>query len=71
MIDQNPTPVVGIFEFFPESGRAEVETRVRVNDYSFVRAIAEMNDGQLYMTARFVKASGGCSAQCCWRGCSG
>lgn len=62
LIDQNPTPVVGIFEFFPESGRAEVETRVRVNDYTFVRAIAEMNDGQLYMTARFVKASGGCSA---------
>lgn len=62
LIDQNPTPVVGIFEFFPQSGRADVETRVRVNDYTFVRAIAEMNDGELIMTARFVKASGGCSA---------
>ena len=62
LIDQNPTPVVGVFEFFPESGRADVETRVRVDAYTFVRAIAEMNDGELYMTARFVKASGGCSA---------
>ena len=62
IIDQNPTPVAGVFEFYPESGRAEVETRVRINDYTFVRAIAETADGQLYMTASFVKASGGCSA---------
>jgi len=27
-----------------------------------VRAIAEMNDGKLYMATRWVKASGGCSA---------
>jgi sulfur-oxidizing protein SoxY len=27
-----------------------------------VRAIAEMNNGKLYMAARYVKASGGCSA---------
>jgi sulfur-oxidizing protein SoxY len=27
-----------------------------------VRAIAETNDGQLYMATRFVKAAGGCSA---------
>ncbi|MGI9509949.1 MAG: quinoprotein dehydrogenase-associated SoxYZ-like carrier, partial [Geminicoccaceae bacterium] len=37
-------------------------TRVRVNEYTNVRAIAEMNDGSLYMATRFVKASGGCSA---------
>ena len=36
--------------------------RIRVNTYSYVRAIAEMNDGKLYMTKKFVKASGGCSA---------
>ncbi len=62
VIDQNPTPVVGVFDFFPESGGADVETRVRVNDYTFVRAIAETSDDKLYMTANFVKASGGCSA---------
>jgi sulfur-oxidizing protein SoxY len=62
IIDANPSPVSGIFSFTPESGRAEVETRVRVDAYSHVRAIAETSDGKLYGVTRFVKASGGCSA---------
>jgi sulfur-oxidizing protein SoxY len=33
-----------------------------VEDYTFMRAIAETNDGHLYSSVRFVKASGGCSA---------
>jgi sulfur-oxidizing protein SoxY len=61
-IDANPSPISGIFSFAPESGRAEVQTRVRVDGYSFVRAVAETSDGRLFMTHRFVKASGGCSA---------
>ena len=62
VIDANPSPISAIFQFAPESGRADVETRVRIDEYSHVRAIAEMNDGQLYAVTRFVKASGGCSA---------
>jgi len=62
IIDANPSPVSAIFGFTPDSGRADIETRVRVDDYSHVRAIAETSDGKLYMTTRFVKASGGCSA---------
>jgi sulfur-oxidizing protein SoxY len=62
IIDANPSPISAIFQLSPRSGRAEVETRVRVDDYSFVRAIAETSDGQLYGVVRFVKASGGCSA---------
>lgn len=62
LIDANPSPISAIFQFSPRSGRAEIETRVRVDDYSFVRAIAETSDGQLYGVVRFVKASGGCSA---------
>lgn len=62
IIDANPSPVSAIFGFTPESGRADIETRVRVDDYSHVRAIAETSDGKLHMTTRFVKASGGCSA---------
>ena len=62
VIDANPSPISAILELTPESGRVEVETRVRVDEYSHVRVIAEMNDGQLYATTRFVKASGGCSA---------
>jgi sulfur-oxidizing protein SoxY len=62
VIDANPSPISAIFQFSPRSGRAEVETRVRVDEYSFVRAIAETSDGRLYGVVRFVKASGGCSA---------
>lgn len=61
-IDENPEPYAGSFEFTPESGFATIETRVRVEDYTFMRAIAETNDGKLYSAIRFVKASGGCSA---------
>ncbi len=62
IIDANPSPISAIFELTPELARAEVETRVRVDEYSHVRAVAEMSDGQLFATTRFVKASGGCSA---------
>lgn len=61
-VDKNPFPLVGEFEFTPETGKADLAMRVRVNSYSYIRAIAEMNDGQLYMSKKFVKASGGCSA---------
>jgi sulfur-oxidizing protein SoxY len=62
VIDKNPSPVGAVFHFTPESGRADIDTRVRIEEYSNVRAIAEMNDGKLFMTTNFVKASGGCSA---------
>lgn len=62
VIDKNPSPVGAIFSFTPESGRAEIETRVRLEEYSHVRAIAELSDGSLVMQTRYVKASGGCSA---------
>lgn len=61
-VDKNPFPFVGEFEFFPESGKADLAMRIRVNTYSNIRAIAETNDGKLTMTKKFVKASGGCSA---------
>ena len=62
LVDKNPFPFVGEFELTPKSGKADLAMRVRVNTYSFVRAIAEMNNGELFMTKKFVKASGGCSA---------
>jgi sulfur-oxidizing protein SoxY len=62
VIDANPSPISAIFQLAAVDGAAEVETRVRVDDYSFVRAIAETADGRLYGVTRFVKASGGCSA---------
>ena len=62
IVERNPSPAAGVFHFTPQSGRAQVETRLRFEDYSFVRAVAEMNDGRLYMAQRWVKAAGGCSA---------
>lgn len=62
IIDNNPSPISAIFRFTPQSGRADIETRVRIDEYTHIRAIAETNDGQLHMSTRFVKASGGCSA---------
>jgi len=62
IVERNPSPVAGVFHFTPGSGRAQVETWLRFEDYSFVRAVAEMNDGRLYMSQRWVKAAGGCSA---------
>jgi len=62
IIDSNPSPISAIFQMTPQSGRADIETRVRIDDYTHVRAVAEMNDGQLYMTTTYVKAAGGCSA---------
>ena len=62
LVDKNPFPYVGEFEFSPKSGKADLAMRIRVNTYSYVRAIAEMNDGKLFMSKKYVKASGGCSA---------
>jgi sulfur-oxidizing protein SoxY len=62
LVDKNPFPFVGEFEFSSHSGKADLAMRIRVNTYSYIRAIAEMNDGKLYMSKKYVKASGGCSA---------
>lgn len=62
VIDENPAPVAAVFTLGPGSGEATITTRVRVNSYSKVHAIAELDDGSLYVAERFVKASGGCSA---------
>jgi sulfur-oxidizing protein SoxY len=62
VIDKNPSPLGAVFTLTPDSGRADIETRIRIEDYTWVRAIAETQDGKLYMTMKYVKASGGCSA---------
>lgn len=62
LVDNNPSPIAAVFELTPASGRADIETRIRIEQYTDVRAIAELSDGSLHMATRFVKASGGCSA---------
>ena len=62
IVDQNPAPVAAVFGLSPDNGSATISARIRIDAYTHVRAIAETNDGALYMAAKFVKASGGCSA---------
>ncbi len=60
--DRNPVPIPGVFTFSKEAGLAHVETRIRLEDMMHVRAVAEMNDGRLFMAARWIKAFGGCTS---------
>jgi sulfur-oxidizing protein SoxY len=62
VIDHNPSPLAAVFHLQPDSGIATIQTRVRIDEYTFVRAIAETNDGKLYMVQQYVKAAGGCSS---------
>jgi sulfur-oxidizing protein SoxY len=62
IVDNNPSPIAAKIDLTAESGRADLETRIRIEQYSYVRAVAELSDGTLAADARYVKASGGCSA---------
>lgn len=62
IIDENPAPVAGRFAFGDGIRNFSLSVRVRVNSYSWVRAVAETSDGALLMTKAYVKAAGGCSA---------
>jgi len=60
VIDENPSPVAATFNVGP--GVTMISTRVRVNSYTKVHAVAELSDDKLYVADTYVKASGGCSA---------
>ena len=62
LVDKNPSPVAAVIELTPLVGQADLETRLRVDEYSHIRVIAEMSNGELHMDSRYVKVSGGCSA---------
>lgn len=61
-IDKNPVPLVGVFTLTPDSGKADLAMRVRVDDFSYIRAVAETSSGELFLAKSFVRASGACSA---------
>jgi sulfur-oxidizing protein SoxY len=62
VVDRNPAPMAAKFELGPDANVSEISTRLRVNNYTDVHAVAELSDGKLYMVKTYVKASGGCSA---------
>jgi len=60
LVDHNPAPLAAVFHLTPASGVADLKTRVRVGEFSWIRVVAETSDGKSYMAKAFVKASGGC-----------
>jgi sulfur-oxidizing protein SoxY len=62
VIDENPAPLAATFNIGPNAVVSAISTRVRVNSYTNVHAVADLSDGKLYVVKTYVKASGGCSA---------
>jgi sulfur-oxidizing protein SoxY len=64
-IDKNPDPRVATLHFGPAAGKGgerSFSTRVRIDNFSYVRAVLETEDGSLHMASKFVAAAGGCGA---------
>ncbi|MDC1311524.1 quinoprotein dehydrogenase-associated SoxYZ-like carrier [Burkholderiales bacterium] len=62
IVDQNPIPTAAVFEISPTAGNLHLATRLRIEKFTFVRAVAETSDGQLHMDYKWVAVKGGCSA---------
>jgi sulfur-oxidizing protein SoxY len=62
IIDDNPSPLAAHFLLGLIADAREIATRVRIDDYTYLHAVAETEDGRLFAAARFIKAAGGCSA---------
>jgi sulfur-oxidizing protein SoxY len=62
VIDNNPSPLSAHITFGPMADPSSLTLRVRVDAYTLMHAIAETQDGTLYLAEKFIKAAGGCSA---------
>jgi len=59
--DGNPNPDVASFHFTPRSGVAKASTRIRLAKTQSIVAVAETNDGSVYVIKVLVKVTiGGC-----------
>lgn len=62
VVDKNPSQLAIVLDLTTEVGQADFETRLRVDEYSHVRVVSELSNGELHTDSRYVKTSGGCSA---------
>ena len=60
-VDKNPKPLAGLFHLTPEMGEADLALRLRINQFTKVRAVAVLNTGEIHMDDGYTRASGGCS----------
>jgi sulfur-oxidizing protein SoxY len=49
--EKNPVPLIATFFLGPETGRAEVESRLRLNGTQRVTALAQLSDGSFWYDA--------------------
>jgi sulfur-oxidizing protein SoxY len=54
IVDHNPDVYLAGFRFSPTLGGASVDTRIKMRRTSWVREIAEMNTGELWVSAKKV-----------------
>ncbi len=69
IVDENPAPVAAVFKFGDgyrqgDVGIRIIETRIRLNDMSAVRAVLETGDepAKIYVASQFVAGAGGCTS---------
>lgn len=58
VVDEDPMPIAAVIHFADQRTRVAVGVDIRLDHASPVHAIVEASDGTLYMSERFVKASG-------------
>jgi sulfur-oxidizing protein SoxY len=59
--DGNPLPEVANYHLSPHNGKAEFSLRIRLAKTQKIIAVAEMNDGQVFIARREIKVTlGGC-----------
>ncbi len=68
LVDNNPAPIAAVFELGDayrtggDIGERNIDTRIRMNEYSKVRAVFETADGKLFMADAYAAGAGGCSS---------
>ena len=60
LVDANPIQLAAIYHFTPLNGQAQIDTRIRMETDSYIRAIGETEDGRFFMSTTVVRAAGGC-----------
>ena len=61
LIDNNPFQKAAEFDLTKATQTTSINTRIRMEIDSYVRAVAETADGELFMSKVAIRASGGCS----------
>lgn len=56
---ENPRPRIAAFHFTPACGEARISTRVRLDSFQDVVAVAEMSDGRVFQAAQRVNVTYG------------